>query len=94
MRSNAIQIKKRHSAVEQLRDASLAWVLEIEGEVDEKVGGRKRRRRFATSRSVCCLVADKRITAAPRSALFSCTAKEVDENRKTSAKPVLSFRLS
>ena len=31
------QIKKRHPAVKHLRDASLAWVLEIEAEVDEKV---------------------------------------------------------
>lgn len=31
------QIKKRHPSVKQLRDASLAWVCEIEGEVNEKV---------------------------------------------------------
>ena len=32
-----LQIKKRHPAVEQLRDASPAYVQEIEREVDEKV---------------------------------------------------------
>lgn len=31
------QIRKRHPLVEQLRDASLAWVHEIDSEVDEKV---------------------------------------------------------
>ena len=29
-------MKRRHPAIAQLRDASLGWVREIEGEVDEK----------------------------------------------------------
>lgn len=36
------KIKKRHPSVEQLRDASLAWVHEIEGEVDEKARTKRR----------------------------------------------------
>lgn len=32
-----LQIKKRHPNVELLRDATPAWVQEIEGEVDQKV---------------------------------------------------------
>lgn len=42
------QIEKRHPSVQQLRDASLAWVQEIESEVDEKV----RRAVY----SACCMI--------------------------------------
>ena len=45
-------MKKRHPAIEQLRDASLAWVNEIEGEVDQKA--REETLRLTRSSHQCC----------------------------------------
>eukprot|EP00903_Cladosiphon_okamuranus_P014387 g13355.t1 len=53
-------IKKRHPTVEHLRDASLSWVLEIEGEVDEKVFKRARHVVTEDRRTLCCAMALRR----------------------------------
>ncbi|CBJ31145.1 conserved unknown protein [Ectocarpus siliculosus] len=53
-------IKKRHPEVEQLRDASLAWVLEVKDEVDEKVFKRARHVVSEDRRTLCCAMALRR----------------------------------
>ncbi|CAM9152727.1 unnamed protein product [Laminaria digitata] len=53
-------MKKRHPAIEKLRDASLAWVNEIEGEVDEKVFMRARHVVTEDRRTLCCAMALRR----------------------------------
>ncbi|CAM9236919.1 unnamed protein product, partial [Hapterophycus canaliculatus] len=53
-------IKKRHPRVEQLRDARRAWVMEIEGEVDEKVFKRARHVVTEDARTLCCAMALRR----------------------------------
>ncbi|CAB1107800.1 unnamed protein product [Ectocarpus sp. CCAP 1310/34] len=57
---DAVQIKKRHPEVEQLRDASLAWVLEVQDEVDEKVFKRARHVVSEDRRTLCCAMALRR----------------------------------
>ncbi|CAM9765873.1 unnamed protein product [Pylaiella littoralis] len=53
-------IKKRHPDVMDLRDAFPAWVVEIEGEVDEKVFKRARHVVSEDRRTLCCAMALRR----------------------------------
>lgn len=88
MHSNAVQIKKRHPTVEQLRDASLAWVLEIEGEVDEKVGD--------VGSFICCLVVVWWRTKVPRSPISGVYAAKVcsEEGRRVHLTASLFFAVA